>query len=76
MHKTTILASLAAVLPTAGAAMAQEGLNDSASGAAYSATECPSSRRPASPGAQSRLVLRHRCPPVEQSDGGRATLGR
>lgn len=35
MHKTTILASFAAVLLTAGAAMAQEGPNDAASGAAY-----------------------------------------
>jgi hypothetical protein len=35
MHKTTILASFAAVLLTAGAAMAQEGPNDTASGAAF-----------------------------------------
>ena len=41
MHKTTILASFAAVLLTAGAAMAQEGPNDAASGAAYSGNRVP-----------------------------------
>jgi hypothetical protein len=41
MHKTTILASLAAVLLTGGAAMAQEGPNDTASGAAYFGNRVP-----------------------------------
>jgi hypothetical protein len=41
MYKTTILASFAAVLLTAGAAMAQEGPNDAASGAAYFGDRAP-----------------------------------
>ena len=41
MHKTTILASFGAVLLTAGAALAQEGPNDRASGAAYFGNEVP-----------------------------------
>jgi hypothetical protein len=41
MHRTTILASLAGVLLTAGAAMAQEGPNDTVSGAAYFGKQVP-----------------------------------
>ena len=41
MHKTTILAFFAVVLLTAGAAMAQEGPNDTASGAAYFGNRVP-----------------------------------
>jgi hypothetical protein len=41
MHKTTLLASFAAALLISAAAMAQEGPNDTASGAAYFGNRVP-----------------------------------